>query len=71
MVKYASWSELKEKAPPKWAKYTDPDVYESGMNVIAPPGKKLKKARKDRYGERTTEKEAEKWIGEYETAMFE
>jgi len=71
MGKYVSRAEFEKEAPKAWAEYTDPDAYESGMNVIAPAGKKLKSERKAQYGEHTTEKEAAKWLKEFDRAMFE
>jgi len=71
MPKYTSYSELEREAPSKWAKYTDPDRYESGLNTVAPPGKKLKKVRRDAYDAHTTEKEGKKWLDEWTSALFE
>jgi len=71
MVKYTSWTELEATAPANWAKYTDPDRYESGMKTVAPPGKKLKGVRKTKYGAHTTTKEAGKWLANWSAAMFE
>ncbi|RLE62448.1 MAG: hypothetical protein DRJ47_10680 [Thermoprotei archaeon] len=71
MPKYTSYSELAEKAPKNWAKYTDPERYREGMNRIAPPGKRVKETRVTNYGKHTTEAEGKKWLENWSSAMFE
>jgi len=71
MAKYTSWKDFEENVPKKWAKYTDPDEYEKGMNRLAPDGKSLKKARKDAYKAHTDEAHGKKLVSEFATAMFE
>ncbi len=71
MGKYKSYEEFSENAPKNWAENTDPSKYEEGLNRIAPPGMKVKKARVKAYGDHTTEKEAKKWLNNYVNAVFE
>ena len=68
--KYQDHAQFGANAPRNWRENTTGDLYNMGMQRIAPPGMRPRADRAERFEHRTTEPESATWHHNWDIAMF-